>query len=36
MERGTVPPDMELAGRVVRKVCHENVRDYFGFERTSA
>lgn len=33
IDRGLLPADTELAGRLVRKVCYENARDYFRFER---
>jgi glucuronate isomerase len=32
MERGELPQDMELVGSMVREICFENARDYFGFE----
>jgi glucuronate isomerase len=32
MERGELPQDMDLVGSMVREICFENARDYFGFE----
>ncbi len=32
VERGELPRDMELLGGLVRDVCHENARQYFGLE----
>jgi len=31
MKQGLIPPDMELAGAMVREISYENARDYFGF-----
>ena len=31
MERGLVPDDLELVGHMVRDICHDNARRYFGF-----
>ena len=31
MERGLVPNDLELVGHMVRDICHDNARRYFGF-----
>jgi len=32
MERGELPPDPELVGGMVRRICFANARDYFGLE----
>ena len=31
VERGLIPPDMELLGRMVEDISYNNARDYFGF-----
>ncbi len=31
VRRGLVPDDREMLGRLVRRICFENARDYFGF-----
>jgi glucuronate isomerase len=31
VRRGLLPDDRELLGRLVRRICFENARDYFGF-----
>ncbi|NBW97041.1 MAG: glucuronate isomerase, partial [Planctomycetia bacterium] len=31
MERGEIPGDFALVGRMVRGICHDNARTYFGF-----
>lgn len=32
MERGELPDDMELVGGMVRNICYNNAKDYFGIE----
>jgi glucuronate isomerase len=32
MAKGLIPADFKLAGRIVRDICYNNARDYFGFE----
>ena len=32
MERGRMPKDFGLVGRMVRGICHDNARSYFGFQ----
>jgi len=32
VENGELPHDMNLLGSMVREICFENARDYFGFE----
>jgi glucuronate isomerase len=32
VERGQLPRDMKLLGAMVREICFENARDYFGLE----
>ena len=32
IERGELPGDMELIGRMVRDICYNNVREYLGLE----
>lgn len=36
MERGELPKDRELIGALVREVCFDNARDYFGLELDAA
>jgi glucuronate isomerase len=36
MENGELPDDFDLVGELVRKVCYENARGYFGFYQDSA
>jgi len=31
MENGEIPPDMELAGSMIRNICYYNAKNYFGF-----
>jgi glucuronate isomerase len=31
MRQGLVPDDLDLVGRLVRDVCHDNAARYFGF-----
>jgi glucuronate isomerase len=31
VEKGLLPPDMELLGRMVENICYYNARNYFGF-----
>ncbi len=31
MKKEIIPDDMELAGSMVRDICHANARDYFRF-----
>ncbi len=31
MEKGLIPHDYELVGAMVREICYENARGYFGF-----
>ncbi len=31
MSQGLIPDDFDMAASLVRKVCYENARDYFGF-----
>ena len=33
MDRGEIPSDFELVGRLVRGICHDNARAYFDFPR---
>lgn len=33
MARGLIPNDIELAGSLVRDVCHDNAAAYFGFRK---
>jgi len=32
MEQGLLPNDMQLIGSLVRDVCHDNAKEYFGFD----
>lgn len=32
VERGELPPDMDLLGSMVREICFENARNHFGFD----
>jgi glucuronate isomerase len=32
MERGELPNDIELIGSLIRNVCFENARQFFGLE----
>ena len=34
MRQGLLPDDLDLIGGLVRDVCHDNARRYFGFEPT--
>jgi glucuronate isomerase len=36
VRRGLIPDDREMLGRLVEKVCFNNVREYFGFELGAA
>jgi len=36
MARGIMPCDFALVGRMVRDICHDNARSYFGFEPRGA
>ena len=31
MEKGILPNDPKLIGTMVREICFDNARDYFGF-----
>ena len=31
IESGEIPADLDLVGRMVRGICHDNARSYFGF-----
>jgi glucuronate isomerase len=32
VERGEIPNDLGLLGNLVRGICFENAKDYFGLE----
>jgi glucuronate isomerase len=32
MDKGLIPAETKLAGRIVKDICYNNDRDYFGFE----
>ena len=32
IERGLLPPDIEMVGKLVSDVCYHNAADYFGFD----
>jgi glucuronate isomerase len=32
IDQGELPGDFDLVGAMVREICYENARDYFGFE----
>jgi glucuronate isomerase len=32
MQRGFIPDDMEMAGRMVRDISYNNAAGYFGFD----
>jgi glucuronate isomerase len=32
IDQGELPNDFDLVGAMVREICYENARDYFGFE----
>jgi len=36
MTRGLLPHDFALVGRMVRGICHDNARSYFGFAPSGA
>jgi len=31
IERGLIPDDLEMVGKMVTGICYENARNYFGF-----
>ncbi len=33
MEQGLIPDDMDLVAPMVRAICYDNAKNYFGFER---
>jgi glucuronate isomerase len=36
IEKGEIPADDEFAGNVIRNICFNNAKDYFGFQMPEA